>query len=238
MKSYIIHLSSAVARQETALDLLKQLPDAQILEATDALHLDEDQITKIYQRQLHRPRYPFPLRNTEVACFLSHRRAWQQIAEGADDMALVVEDDVVLDKSVFNAALAAALENATDEDFVRFPCMKKSKRQLEAGTGMTEMRKPVTVGLGMQAQLIGCRAARRLLKSTDNFDRPVDTTLQLTWITGQPLLEVTPSGVSEISRTIGGSTIGAKKTFREKLYREIARPCYRVALRMAQRLRR
>lgn len=235
MKSYIIHLSTAVARQETTLDLSKQLPGAQILEATDALHLDQDQITKVYQRYLHRPRYPFALRNTEIACFLSHRRAWQEIAEGADDMVLVVEDDVVLDMSLFNAALAAASENATDEDFVRFPCMKKSKSQSGAGTDVTGVRKPDTVGLGMQAQLIGRRAAERLLKSTDIFDRPVDTALQMTWITGQPILEVTPSGVSEISRTVGGSTIGAKKTVGEKLYREIARPCYRVALRMAQR---
>lgn len=234
MKSYIIHLPKAVARQETAYDLLKQLPNAQILEATDALDFAEEHTHETYKRHLHTPRYPFSLRNTEIACFLSHRRAWQEIAEGDSDMAFVVEDDVVLNMKFFDAALTAALEKATSEDFVRFPCVKQTGIQMEAHTA--RVSKPDNVGLGMQAQLVGRSAARRLLQATDHFDRPVDTTLQLTWRTGQPILEVMPSGVGEISRKIGGSTIGAKKKFSERLYREIARPYYRAALRIARQL--
>lgn len=232
MKSYIIHLPRAVTRQETVNDLLKLLPNAQILEATDAQNLTEEHMHERYKRQIHRPRYPFSLRNTEIACFLSHRKAWQQIAEGDSDMALVVEDDVVLNMNIFRTALTAALEKATTEDFVRFPCVKQTGIQMEAHTA--RVSNPNGIGLGTQAQLIGRSAACRLLQATDHFDRPVDTTLQLTWCTGQPILEVIPSGVSEISRKIGGSTIGAKKSLSERLYREVARPWYRAALRITR----
>lgn len=234
MKSYIIHLPRAVARQKTVCDLLGQLPNAQVLEAIDALDFDEKDTHQIYKRHLHKPRYPFSLRNAEIACFLSHRQAWREIAKSDSEMALVVEDDIVLNMDFFDAALAAALENSTTEDFVRFPCVKQKGTQIEAHT--TRVRKPDNVGLGTQAQLVGRSAALRLLQVTEQFDRPVDTTLQLTWRTRQPILEVMPSGVSEISRKIGGSTIGAKKSFSERLYREIARPYYRAALRIARRL--
>ena len=47
--------------------------------------------------------------------------------------------------------------------------------------------------------------------------------------------DLLPSGVSEISGALGGSTIGARMGPGAKLYREIARPLYRLALRAAAR---
>jgi GR25 family glycosyltransferase involved in LPS biosynthesis len=86
---------------------------------------------------------------------------------------------------------------------------------------------PLPVGLGMVAQLVSRDAARKLLAATRKFDRPVDTTVQMFWVTGVRPLAVQPGGVEEISSKLGGSTIKRKKSALDKLGREILRPLYR-----------
>ncbi len=84
----------------------------------------------------------------------------------------------------------------------------------------------------MQAQLVGKAAARELLDATDVFDRPVDTTLQMTWACLRQISTVWPSGVHEISDEIGGSTIGARKTLAQHFCHELLRPPYRLAINL------
>lgn len=94
---------------------------------------------------------------------------------------------------------------------------------------------PVPVGLGMQAQLVGSKAAQRLLSITEIFDRPVDTTAQMNWVTGLKPLTVLPSGVREISRQLGGSSIQKSRSLPDKLKREIMRPLYRWKIKSRSR---
>ena len=86
----------------------------------------------------------------------------------------------------------------------------------------------MVIGLGMQAQIVTKDAAYSLLRITQNFDRPVDTYLQLKWIHEVKILTALPSGISEISNRLGGSLIGNKKSLYEKFFREIIRPIYKV----------
>lgn len=236
LRSYVIHLSSATARAQNAQALRSCLPNAQIFEATGVDDLTPELLEKHARRFCYFPPYPFTLRKTEIACFLSHRRVWQHIVDQEYEQALVVEDDVVLQRPAFEAALTLAQKTTGSGDFVRFVCEKRNTAQ--ASDGKLKIRRAKPVGLGMQAQLIGHDAAVRLLAATSEFDRPVDTTLQLVWRTGQELLEIHHSGVGEISRQIGGSTIGKKKSLFSQLYREIARPAYRGAVFLAGQVAR
>ena len=90
---------------------------------------------------------------------------------------------------------------------------------------------PNPIGLGMVAQLVSFDAAQKLLAATEQFDRPVDTTVQMRWVTGLQPLAVIPGGVKEISAQLGGTTIQHKKSFSDKLAREILRPIYRMRVR-------
>lgn len=90
---------------------------------------------------------------------------------------------------------------------------------------------PNPIGLGMVAQLVSYDAAQKLLDITQTFDRPVDTTVQMRWVTGLQPLSVIPGGVKEISSQLGGTTIQHKKNFSDKLAREILRPIYRMRVR-------
>lgn len=56
----------------------------------------------------------------------------------------------------------------------------------------------------------GARRANALLAASETLDRPVDTFLQLHWVTGQPVHTIHPNGVQELAKELGGSTIQVK----------------------------
>jgi GR25 family glycosyltransferase involved in LPS biosynthesis len=229
IKAFIIHLSRSEDRQQQV-DLLRQmLPvPADVVDAVDARTMTDADVQRVYSPGLHAPRYPFALNIREVACFLSHRKAWQAIVDQNLTAGLVLEDDVALTPD-FAKAYAAAAEFVRPEDFIRFPFRPHREKGSEIfATDDARILQAKPVGLGMVMQLVGNEAARRLLSVTATFDRPVDTTLQMNWITGLSPLAVVPGGVREISSQLGGSTIQQQKPLLEKLRREILRPVYRM----------
>ncbi len=103
---------------------------------------------------------------------------------------------------------------------------------LAQGDGVALIR-PGNPPLRAIAQFVSAQAARRLLEATERFDRPVDTFLQMSWVTGVELLALKPSGVRDASAGIGGSTIQAKKKpLSHRLARETLRPLYRAQVRL------
>ncbi|WP_173931997.1 glycosyltransferase family 25 protein [Chelativorans sp. Marseille-P2723] len=232
-EAFIIHLARASGRAPQVERLKAGLPlPATVVDAVDAQSLGEHERAMVYRPQLHRPHYPFPLRDTEIACFLSHRKAWRMIIERDLDAGLVVEDDVQLEP-VFGAVFSLALSNMLRADVVRFP--KQSGRErgpAVIGEGGIRLIAPAFPGLGMQAQLVSRAAAERLLAVTEHFDRPVDTTIQMHWLHGLRMLSAVPSGIREVDDELGGSTIQKKGTdLAERLGREFRRARYRLSAR-------
>ncbi|HWD12737.1 glycosyltransferase family 25 protein [Pseudochrobactrum sp. sp1633] len=236
IKAFIIHLERATERRAQVSELVSQLPvPAEIITAIDAKQLRDADVTQAYQPRLHKPYYPFRLSRNEVACFLSHRKTWQAIVDQNLDAALVLEDDVALTED-FPAAFSAAVSVAAQGGLVRLPF--RSDREtgavvLESGT--TKVIRPVPVGLGMVAQLITRNAAQALLKATEQFDRPVDTFAQMSWVTELKPLSVVPGGVQEISANLGGSTLKQPRSLAHKLHRELMRPLYRHSVKIYSR---
>ncbi len=174
------------------------------------------------------PKYPFHLTDTEIAVFLSHRKAWQAILEAPLRAALILEDDVSLDLALFEPALALATQ--AENGFVRLPQKPRETGQTLAQSGATRLIHPDEVALGMQAQLVTRDAARRLLAATETFDRPVDVFLQMTWHHGVEVLTVWPAGVTDISHTLGGSTLKKRKGLGERIAAEVKRALFRRRL--------
>ena len=94
-------------------------------------------------------------------------------------------------------------------------------------------------------QIVSRAAAERLLDRTLPFDRPVDTLLQMTWVTGQPVLVASPSPVRDVSRETGGTTVQRRSMgLAERLRHEAMRPIYRAQVlaryrrHMARRIER
>ncbi|AGB74003.1 glycosyltransferase family 25 protein [Rhizobium tropici] len=234
---FLIHLLRVKQRQQHAERLLKLLPfSTSILPAIDGRLLSKRERRGFYQRQLHQPFYPFELSNAEIGCFLSHRKAWQAIVDQNIDIAFVIEDDIELDDS-FYRSLALAFAHIGPDDFIRFPMRRgrESGRQI-AKVGEIALIEPTCPGLGMGAQLVTRGAAIKLLKATEQVDRPVDVFLQMFWVTGVIPKSVTPAGIHEISGSLGGSTLRQRRPLLQKCMHEILRPLYRSRIKRLARL--
>ncbi|MCX2695764.1 MULTISPECIES: glycosyltransferase family 25 protein [Ochrobactrum] len=231
IKALIIHLARATDRRPQVEKLIQQLHvKAEIIDAVDSRTLSDAEIKRVYRRKLHAPRYPFELSKNEIACFLSHRKAWQAIVDQKLDAGFIIEDDIEL-TDVFHAAFHAVTNHFEPGSFVRFTFRDREQGREVFRNDQLRIIIPNPIGLGMVAQLVSFDAAKKLLAATQQFDRPVDTTVQMRWVTGLQPLAVIPGGVKEISAELGGTTIQHKKSFKDKLAREILRPLYRMRVR-------
>jgi GR25 family glycosyltransferase involved in LPS biosynthesis len=208
-----------------------------IVDAIDKESLDENQTAKFVAPGLLLPSYPYTLKKGEVACFLSHRKVWKMIAEGADDFALVLEDDVRLENPVFAEQLAFAAKNAGPGDLVRFPrAAGRDKGRIIASGGAMALVEPDIPGPQTCAALVGRIAASRLLAQTSRFDRPVDGFLQLIWTHKVRICAMLPPCIEELGRGTGASLVQSKGTGAfANLWREFARWRYRKAIVNAAR---
>lgn len=237
IRAFIIHLERAKDRQAQVEALIASLPFAgEITTAIDANTLNQSVIDSHYKAKIHQPYYPFALSHTEIACFLSHRKTWQQIIDQDIEGAFIFEDDITLTKD-FELSLTAALPFMNEDAYIRFPFRERETGKILAQHQNHRLIEPCPVGLGQVAQYIGRNCAQKLLDATVQFDRPVDTTLQMFWLTHVRPLSVLPGGVSEVSASLGGSTVQKKPRFLDKLRREILRPLYRKRIARLSRQR-
>lgn len=239
IEAFIIHLQRATSRLGQVEELLRHLPvSSHILKAVDGQSLSANQIAAVYWRNLHKPYYPFELRLGEIACFLSHRNAWQEIVDRGLDAALILEDDVDLVPGVFDAAFNLAVAKVTgDPAYIQFGLRSlKGSVQTLACDGDVSIVRPEIIPLRTTAQLVTREAAKILLQHTSVFDRPIDVFLQLHWLSGIHPVTVVPSGLIDRTRDIGGTTIHSSKEISERLMREWGRFVYRWNIRRLSRL--
>ncbi len=233
---YVIHLERSAGRRTQALELARALPmPARILPAVDGRDLDEATRRRFVRRGMHAPRYPFPLLDSEVGCFLSYRRAWQAILDEDRVAGLIVEDDVAPASPRFAEVTMAAAATIQPLDYIRFPLHERADRGPTARTsGGVTLREPRLPGLGMQMQLVGREAARLLLAATEAFDRPVDSFVQMQWLHGAHVLAALPIVICEIDFLLGGTEIQVKRGgIVHKAMHEFQRPILRFAVRAA-----
>jgi glycosyl transferase family 25 len=233
-KAFILHLASAVQRRAQVERLCAALPfPADIVEATDGAQLSSQEIDEVYSRQLHRPRYSFALTRAEIGVFLSHRAAWRRIVDEGLDYAAIFEDDAEIDAAGFADICAFVAEARDHWRYVLAPAPQTriSGAVVQQKNGVSLIR-PGNPPLRAIAQFVSNEAARKLLAATVKFDRPIDTFVQMSWVTGVELMALNPSAVRDASQDLGGSTIQRKRlSFAERVHHELARPFYRAQVR-------
>jgi len=230
IKPFVIHLARATQRRVQVQQLLTRLgPDSQIVDAVDGAALPKAELSAAYQPDLHAPRYPFALRPGEIGCFLSHRSVWKTLLASDAEAALILEDDVELNKD-FDAALDLAQRHVGDFGYIQLQNRDCDGDEIDRQDGYRLIRPQITP-LRTSGQLVSRAAAKRLLEASSPFDRPVDTFLQMHWYTGLHLGVVTPACLTDRTAETGGSTIGASKPLLEKLQREWKRVSYRARVK-------
>jgi glycosyl transferase family 25 len=133
MQILIINLANATARRKFQEDQLLNLGlDFEILNAVST----DDISDKIYK--YHYFDWQRPLRNVEVACYYSHRSAWQEIIDN-NKPALILEDDALLSKH--SSDVLESLEEFTDADFVQLEIRNRKKLIAKEGIKITPKHK-------------------------------------------------------------------------------------------------
>ena len=233
MRSFVIHMSASTARRANAEQLCRDLPQAELFEAVNGRDPDQVSDVVLHPGNLHRPHYPFALRPAEIGVFQSHRRIWRKLVDEKIDLAIIAEDDLRIDTRRMTAALEMLETIATADHYIRIPVkQRETPAQILAQQDGLRLILPKVIGLQCVCQIVGRNAAARLLAATDQIDRPVDTFLQMHWLTDQPIHALQGSGNQEVAQEIGGSTIQAKPPLTDKLTREFKRASYRAKLHL------
>jgi GR25 family glycosyltransferase involved in LPS biosynthesis len=230
-RAFIIHLERAASRKASVEALEANLPiESEILAAVDGRLLAPAAVGAAYVRTRFSPRYPFALGLPEIGAFLSHRAAWRRIADEGLDFAFVFEDDAAIDPALFDGLLDFVTAERARWEYVLLPAAGLERPgEIVARRESFALLRPHAPPLRAIGQIVSRAAAERLLAVTASFDRPVDTFLQMTWVTGLTLLAATPTPVRDVSRETGGTTVQRKGMgLIRRLHHEAMRPIYRA----------
>jgi GR25 family glycosyltransferase involved in LPS biosynthesis len=230
-RAFIIHLERAAGRKAKVERLQSELSiESEIIAAVDGAQLAPVERDRAYVRSRFRPRYPFALVAAEIGAFLSHRAAWKRIVGERLDFAAIFEDDAEIDPRLFADWISFLTSVREAWDYVLLP----NARSALTGTPIVRrdnltLARPLSPPLRVIGQIVSRAAAERLLRVSEPFDRPVDTFLQMTWVTETPVLIATPSPVRDVSRETGGTTVQRKSMgLFDRLHHEAMRPIYRA----------
>ncbi|SFR34896.1 glycosyltransferase family 25 protein [Litoreibacter janthinus] len=229
-ETFIIHLERAAGRRPHVDNIMRMSPyPARIWPACDGAAMDakvRDQL--VSSESLFQPTYPFALSMGEIGCFESHRTVWRHMVENELAAALILEDDVAIDKNVLTAALALAEAHISNLGYIQFQVREvKPPFSVVEQSGKTSLIRPEIIPLRTSAQLVSLDAARALLAASAQIDRPVDGFLQLFWETTIRPHCVVPSGVSDLTQASGGSTVSRRRSLMQKLKAAADRWTYR-----------
>jgi len=159
MQVFIINLASAGERRIFQQQQMQRLSLCyQLLQATSVDDIPAD----TYQK--HSLDWQRPLRKTEVACYFSHRDAWERVIQ-INQPALILEDDALLSKCV--PELLAALESREDADLINLEVrgrMKFVSKTSEKITADSRLYRLYQDRAGAAGYIIWPSGARKLLE--------------------------------------------------------------------------
>ncbi|MEP4196513.1 MAG: glycosyltransferase family 25 protein [Aliishimia sp.] len=231
VQTFVIHLQNSTARAPLVDALRDRLPNAIVLDAVDGRLMEQSARDAVCKPSLHKPTYPFGMMPSEIGCFLSHRKAWTEIANSDAPYGFVAEDDVVLGPN-FETARALAEAHANPTQLIRFPMhARETPEQVIAEQDGVTLFRPKVIGLTAALYILGRDAAQELLDRSQKFDRPVDTWLQMRWKTNVASLTLWPADIISAAPAHGGSTIQAKKSAWAEISRGWKRARYRSAIK-------
>lgn len=162
--------------------------------------------------------------NTEIACFLSHRALWKKCVELNEPIA-IFEDDAIFSKHLKQAY------KITAKQIHSFGCIRLSHRDGKASQPFKKFDDTFCIQLvrkgttGADAYAISPKAAKALLKHSEEFHVPVDFYMGYTYLHKIGCFVLFPSSVKHGIETYGSNIAGRsyKKTLRTKIIKEIHR---------------
>lgn len=171
--------------------------------------------------------YLAPLSRAEIACVLSHRRAWHLITRQTEqNAAVVLEDDASLATSVRDlSGLVETVARSSRPELTKLYDLTPPGRNNHGH----RRKHPLLPALTTTAQALNRAAASALLRFTDKFYEPADVIIQRWWDHGVSVTSVAPSMFTEVAHH-SESTIrtGARRPVEGRFLREVRRPVWQL----------
>ena len=102
VKTFIINLEKSAIRRQYMQDLLSPYPflDVVFVKAIDGRLLSEEERSSRFDYAKSKKVYGRSLNAGEVGCALSHRKVYELLLENTEPYALVLEDDIAIQKDL------------------------------------------------------------------------------------------------------------------------------------------
>jgi glycosyl transferase family 25 len=193
--------------------------------AADGLTLTQSERDCHYDEALNRRHYHKPLAAGEIACYISHLRAWQWLLDSGYEHAVILEDDVMLGEN-FREALALLSRLPQPWDVVKLGSVSYKPVLQSARFGPFTLCRYGKTPISAFAHAVSRSGAETLLRARGSFARPVDVDLQHVWETDLTVCGLEPYPVradldaaSDICRTGERKAIRANRLnfYRQRL---------------------
>jgi glycosyl transferase family 25 len=230
--SYVINLKRSTDRWLQIHEYLSKL--GIVHQRVDAIDAQLNTLDKSgYDVVRNKNEYFAPLKNTEIACYISHIRALKQFLDDPTvEYALILEDDVeLLEASESLVALCYWL-GCKEGGVLKLYSKRNVLGRTLGYVSNTAIIKTWRIPLGFQAQLWNRLASKEFINKSGSFYQPIDVELQFAWRNSFSVYVVEKNMVREISHQLGGSTISSKHNILNlmKLRLEFTRPWFRFKL--------
>lgn len=167
IQTYVINLKRSADRREYILKETARYAcmDVELVEAVDGYRLLPEETERLFdvKRFTYRyKRYPYP---GEIGCGLSHQECYRRLLKSDEEVALILEDDIVfLKPELVDAVMTECCEMLKKEKggvFIYSLLSVSSTRGRDMGNGYSMYR--VWFGLGAYVYLIHRNVAKKLL---------------------------------------------------------------------------
>lgn len=212
MDIYVINLTRAPERRaKMESQLIKFGLPFILLNATDGKSLTAEE-RDLVDHERRKRITPYPLTDNEIGCWISHRRAMEELLASGKKMAAILEDDAELAPQ-FRDALAAIEGSDRRFDVID---LHRNFRRGEIFIPVQAFEQGVTLGrvgythMNLTAYVISKEGARKFLAYAPRFAHAVDKELHRYWANGldlygleKPVARQEDGGYSYIDETRG-----------------------------------
>jgi glycosyl transferase family 25 len=196
----LAHAAAELARQD--------LPFHRV-PAVDGSLLSDAEIASVHDATRTAATYHVPMQRGEIACFLSHRHAWQSfLEETSAPFAVVLEDDFELRGTLRPVIRALASQSPPRWDMIKLWAKEKRLvREVSALAAPYRLVRELVISKRTVGQIVSREGATKLLARTLPIHLPIDVQLQYPWELGIEVLALRPSLVIDVGdQRFGGSS--------------------------------
>ncbi len=216
-KIFVINLDSSTKRWlKIKNQLLKFNLDYERISAVDGRI--EAHINKKYDPYKNKMNYHRPMSKGAIGCYLSHIKCWKKIIKEKLDFGIILEDDVKLIKDLNDLPKLLSNENFPKWEYIKIgevPIKRKTKvlEQIEHFSVVRYLKKPPA---GTFGQVVSFNGAKKLIKNSQKFYRPVDIDIQYTWEHKLIILGIKPYFVDSFNRQSDINDIDDRKKLKSR----------------------